>query len=152
MIKYILVQNRQGKTRLAKWYIPLDIDEQNAMKGDIHRLVASRESKSMANFVEFQSHKIVYRRYAGLFFCFGVDATDNPLAYLESIHLFVEILDAFFKNVCELDLVFNFYLVYAIIDEIILGGELQEFSKQTVLNRLELIVKQEWFWTLHHWW
>jgi AP-2 complex subunit sigma-1 len=71
----------------------------------------------------------VYRRYAGLFFCVCVDANDNELAYLEAIHLFVEILgecgiyfhdeeermtehgssDAFFDNVCELDLVFNFY-------------------------------------------
>ena len=57
-----------------------------------------------------------------------VDANDNELAYLEAIHLFVEILgafsgdrglrrwliqktDAFFDNVCELDLVFNFYKV-----------------------------------------
>lgn len=38
----------------------------------------------------------------------GVDVTDNELAYLESIHLFVELLDEFFRNVCELDIVFNF--------------------------------------------
>ena len=71
---------------------------------------------------------MVYRRYAGLFFCLCVDANDNELAYLEAIHLFVEILgiihrrvtlwlsdrlllDTFFDNVCELDLVFNFYKV-----------------------------------------
>jgi AP-2 complex subunit sigma-1 len=30
---------------------------------------------------------------------------------LEAIHFFVEVLDAFFGNVCELDLVFNFYKV-----------------------------------------
>jgi AP-2 complex subunit sigma-1 len=78
---------------------------------------------------KFQNYKVVYRRYAGLFFCVCVDANDNELAYLEAIHLFVEILgkceiyfhdeeermtehgssDAFFDNVCELDLVFNFY-------------------------------------------
>lgn len=40
-----------------------------------------------------------------------VDITDNELAYLECIHLFVEILDHFFSNVCELDLVFNFHKV-----------------------------------------
>lgn len=55
--------------------------------------------------------KIVYRRYAGLFFCVCVDANDNELAYLEAIHFFVEVLDASFGNVCELDLVFNFYKV-----------------------------------------
>ncbi|GFQ02806.1 ap-2 complex subunit sigma [Phtheirospermum japonicum] len=36
---------------------------------------------------------------------------DNELAYLESIHLFAEILDHFFSNVCELDLVFNLHKV-----------------------------------------
>ena len=55
----------------------------------------------------------MYRRYAGLFFCACVDANDNELAYLEAIHFFVEVLDSFFGNVCELDLVFNFYKVCA---------------------------------------
>jgi hypothetical protein len=40
-----------------------------------------------------------------------VDVTDNELAYLEGIHLFVEMLDRYFGNVCELDLVFNFHKV-----------------------------------------
>jgi AP-2 complex subunit sigma-1 len=53
----------------------------------------------------------VYRRYAGLFFSMCVDTSDNELAYLEAIHLFVEVLDEHFGNVCELDLVFNFYRV-----------------------------------------
>ena len=86
---------------------------------------------------QFRNHKVVYRRYAGLFFCICVDANDNELAYLEAIHLFVEVLgtshhhpcsntrflvlvpdwhppaDTFFDNVCELDLVFNFYKVWS---------------------------------------
>lgn len=75
-------------------------------------MVAPRDQKYQSNFVEFKrSTKIVYRRYAGLFFCACVDATDNELAYLEAIHFFVEVLDQFFGNVCELDLVFNFYKV-----------------------------------------
>lgn len=41
----------------------------------------------------------------------GLDAADNELATLEAVHLFVEILDHFFSNVCELDLVFNFHKV-----------------------------------------
>lgn len=110
----------------------------------------------------------MYRRYAGLFFCVCVDANDNELAYLEAIHLFVEVLgkpsssllstlhsrtdsvrltlipptsgtvvDAFFGNVCELDLVFNFYKVYAILDEVFLAGEIEETSKHVVLARLD---------------
>jgi hypothetical protein len=53
----------------------------------------------------------VYRRYAGLFFSVCIDASDNELSMLEAIHLFVEILDHYFSNVCELDLVFNFHKV-----------------------------------------
>jgi AP-2 complex subunit sigma-1 len=41
---------------------------------------------------QYRTWKIVYRRYAGLFFGICVDANDNELAYLEAIHLFVEVL------------------------------------------------------------
>lgn len=62
--------------------------------------------------------------------------------------------DAFFQNVCELDLVFSFYKVsasvwsmqvchgldggrafqvYAIMDEVFLAGEIEETSKNVVL-------------------
>jgi AP-2 complex subunit sigma-1 len=83
----------------------------------VHRLVAPRDQKYQSNFVEFRQNKIVYRRYAGLFFCACVDANDNELAYLEAIHFFVEVLDSFFGNVCELDLVFNFYKVRCLYPE-----------------------------------
>jgi hypothetical protein len=62
-------------------------------------------------FSQFGTHKLAYRRYAGLYFCFCIDIEDNELAALEGIHLFVEILDLYFRNVCELDLVFNFWKV-----------------------------------------
>jgi AP-2 complex subunit sigma-1 len=58
--------------------------------------------------LQFRTYKLIYRRYAGLFFTIGVDVSDNELAYLETIHLFVELLDQYFSNVCELDIVFNF--------------------------------------------
>ncbi|KAJ5351930.1 hypothetical protein N7452_000904 [Penicillium brevicompactum] len=133
-----------GKTRLAKWYSPYSDEEKVKLKGEVHRLVAPRDQKYQSNFVEFRrSTKVVYRRYAGLFFCVCVDANDNELAYLEAIHFFVEVLDQFFGNVCELDLVFNFYKVYAILDEVFLAGEIQETSKQVVLTRLEHLDKLE---------
>jgi AP-2 complex subunit sigma-1 len=129
----------------------------------VHRLIAPRDQKHQSNFVEFRQHRVVYRRYAGLFFCVCVDANDNELAYLEAIHFFVEVLDSFFGNVCELDLVFNFYKVsanergrrtrgiglirgaqvYAILDEVFLAGEIEETSKQVVLTRLEHLDKLE---------
>ncbi|KAI0815948.1 AP-2 complex subunit sigma [Xylaria sp. FL0064] len=136
-------RQQRGKTRLAKWYVPYTDDEKIKLKGEVHRLVAPRDQKYQSNFVEFRNHKVVYRRYAGLFFCACVDTNDNELAYLEAIHFFVEVLDAFFGNVCELDLVFNFYKVYAILDEVFLAGEIEETSKQVVLTRLEHLDKLE---------
>ncbi|KAF7296363.1 AP complex subunit sigma [Mycena chlorophos] len=143
MIRFILVQNRQGKTRLSKWYAPYTDDEKMRLRGDVHRAVGARDHRFQSNFLEFRSYKIVYRRYAGLFFCIGVDANDNELAYLEAIQFFVEVLDHFFENVNELDLVFNFYKVYAILDEIFLAGEIQETSMNVVLLRLEQLEKLE---------
>ncbi|QDS78101.1 AP-2 complex subunit sigma [Venturia effusa] len=138
----ITKSNARGKTRLAKWYAPYSDEEKVKLKGEVHRLIAPRDQKHQSNFIEFRNtSKIVYRRYAGLFFCACVDTNDNELAYLEAIHFFVEVLDAFFGNVCELDLVFNFYKVYAILDEVFLAGEIEETSKQVVLTRLEHLDK-----------
>ncbi|XP_021692732.2 AP-2 complex subunit sigma [Hevea brasiliensis] len=142
MIRFILLQNRQGKTRLAKYYVPLEDSEKHKVEYEVHRLVVNRDPK-FTNFVEFRTHKVIYRRYAGLFFSLCVDITDNELAYLECIHLFVEILDHFFSNVCELDLVFNFHKVYLILDEFILAGELQETSKKAIIERMGELEKLE---------
>lgn len=85
---------------------------------------------------QFRNFKIVYRRYAGLYFCICVDVNDNNLCYLEAIHNFVEVLNEYFHNVCELDLVFNFYKVYTVVDEMFLAGEIRETSQTKVLKQL----------------
>src|SRR3989338_6147889 len=133
MIRYFLVQNRQGKTRISKWYVHYEDEEKRRLQYEVHRLVNSREQR-FTNFVEFRNHKIVYRRYAGLFFCMCVNSTDNDLAVLEAIHCFVEVLDAYFGSVCELDLIFNFHTIYLILDEIFVAGEIMETCKDTILT------------------
>ena len=54
---------------------------------------------------------------------------------MEFIHLFVETLDKFFGSVCELDVVYNFYKVYAILDELVIGGEIIETCKEKVVKK-----------------
>ncbi|EJD53619.1 Adaptor protein complex sigma subunit [Auricularia subglabra TFB-10046 SS5] len=133
MITYILLVSRQGKVRLAKWFTTLPPKSKAKIVKEVTQQVLARRSK-MCNVLEHRDSKVVYRRYASLFFVCGIDDADNELICLEIIHRYVEVLDRYFGNVCELDLIFNFQKAYAILDELIIAGELQESSKKSVLR------------------
>ena len=87
MIRYLLLQNKQGKTRLSKWYIPVE------------------------------------------------------LLTLETIHFLVETLDMYFKSVCEMDIIYNFYKVYEIMDNYIVAGEVLDVNKIEIINRIRELEK-----------
>ncbi|KAI0638157.1 Adaptor protein complex sigma subunit [Trametes polyzona] len=133
MINYMLLVSRQGKVRLAKWYQTMSQKAKAKIVKDVTQLVLARRTR-MCNFLEYKDTKVVYRRYASLFFVCGISQGDNELVTLEIIHRYVEVLDRYFGNVCELDLIFNFQKAYAILDELIIAGELQESSKKSVLR------------------
>ena len=40
----------------------------------------------------------------------------------------------YFGNVCELDIIFNFHRAYHILDELMIGGYIQDTSKKEVLK------------------
>ena len=44
----------------------------------------ARDSR-FTNFIEYMNYKIVYKRYAGLYFSICIDYLDNELASLEFI-------------------------------------------------------------------
>ena len=73
---------------------------------DIHSSVVKR-GRRMCNILEWKEYKIVYRRYASLYFAFCVDTDDNELLILEAIHMFVVMLDVTFQNVSELDIILS---------------------------------------------
>jgi hypothetical protein len=55
MIQFILVQNRQGITRLSKYYRQYTDDERVRLEDEIHRLETGRDAK-FTNFVEVRHH------------------------------------------------------------------------------------------------
>lgn len=94
-----------------------------------------------APLLQFKTYKIVYRRYAGLFFSVGIDVSDNELTALEAIHLFVEILDHYFSNVCELDLVFNFHKARGHPGKYSLRGALSIRASCCLLHQLSCVTQ-----------
>nr|XP_034905362.1 AP-1 complex subunit sigma-1-like [Populus alba] len=133
LIHFVLLVSRQGKVRLAKWYSPYTLSERSKVIRELSGIILNRGPK-LCNFVEWRGFRVVYRRYAGLYFCMCVDEKDNELEVLDIIHHYVEILDRYFGSVCELDLIFNFHKAYYILDEILIAGELQESSKRSVIR------------------
>ena len=79
---------------------------------------------------------LVCFRYASLYFACCVEQSDNELIVLDIIHHFVEVLDRYFSNVCELDLIFNFHQSYFILEEMIVGGFIMESSKKQALKMI----------------
>ncbi|XP_021285049.1 AP-1 complex subunit sigma-1-like isoform X1 [Herrania umbratica] len=136
MIHFVLLVSRQGKVRLTKWYSPYSQKERSKVIRELSGIILSRGPK-LCNFVEWRGFKVVYKRYAGLYFCMCINQDDNELEILDIIHHYVEILDRYFGSVCELDLIFNFHKAYYILDELLIAGELQESSKRTVLRLVD---------------
>lgn len=119
------------------------------------------------SFFEYRGYKIIYRRYASLFFIVAVDGDEeNELAILEFIHSLVETMDRYFESVTELDVrmstfYFNlFILIYRltcdllisqimchiekahyIVDEMVANGVIVETNKANILKPILLMDK-----------
>ncbi|XP_041353870.1 AP-1 complex subunit sigma-2 isoform X3 [Gigantopelta aegis] len=135
MMQFMLLFSRQGKLRLQKWYEAHTDKQKKKITRELVTMVLSRKPK-MCSFLEWKDLKIVYKRYASLYFCCAIEPEDNELLTLEIIHRYVELLDKYFGSVCELDIIFNFEKAYFMLDEFLLGGEVQETSKKNVLKAI----------------
>jgi len=135
MIHFLLLFSRQGKLRLQKWFDAYQEKSKKKITRELISTILTRKPK-MSSFIEWQDMKIVYKRYASLYFCAAIDAGDNELLTLEIIHRYVELLDKYFGSVCELDIIFNYEKAYFMLDELLIGGEIQETSKKNVLKAI----------------
>ncbi|KAK1344938.1 hypothetical protein QTO34_013642 [Cnephaeus nilssonii] len=187
-MRFMLLFSRQGKLRLQKWYLATSDKERKKMVRELMQVVLARKPK-MCSFLEWRDLKVVYKRYASLYFCCAIEGQDNELITLELIHRYVELLDKYFGSnlgkeaspvlvgtmsqilgdkatkatvgdkearegegnlvqVCELDIIFNFEKAYFILDEFLMGGDVQDTSKKSVLKAIEQadLLQEVWAW------
>jgi len=109
--------------------------EKQRVTKELTAIVPLRKSK-MCNVLEYKDSKLVYRRYASLFFIACIGNDDNELLALEVIQRYVEVMDKIYGNVCELDIIFNFQLAYQILDELVIDGVMQESSSSEIIRRI----------------
>uniref|UniRef100_UPI0035900FF1 AP-1 complex subunit sigma-2-like isoform X2 n=1 Tax=Myxine glutinosa TaxID=7769 RepID=UPI0035900FF1 len=128
----MLLFSRQGCIRLQKWFVAAGERERRQTQRELLTTVLARAPRS-SSCLQWRDLRIIYKRYASLYFCCAIEEGDNELLTLELIHRYVELLDQYFGSVCELDIIFNFEKAYFILDELLLGGEVQETSKRVVL-------------------
>ena len=135
MIRLILLVNKQGKIRLMKFYDSFTISQRQKTVKEISVMVIGRSIRC-SNVIEWGQYKIIYKRYASLYFICLTDKEDNELITLELIQHYVECLDKYFGNVCELDIIFNYHKAYYIIEEILSAGIIQESDKKAIIQLL----------------
>ncbi|XP_036926990.1 AP-4 complex subunit sigma-1 isoform X1 [Acanthopagrus latus] len=97
MIKFMLMVNRQGQTRLSRYYTPVELSRRAVLEADVVRCCLSRK-KDQCSFVEYKDFKLVYRQYAALYIVVGVTDSENELSVYELVHNFVEVLDKYFSR------------------------------------------------------
>ncbi|KAM6968678.1 AP-4 complex subunit sigma-1 [Tautogolabrus adspersus] len=147
MIKFILMVNRQGQTRMSRYYTPVELSRRATLEADVVRCCLSRK-KDQCSFVEYKDFKLVYRQYAALYIVVAVTDSENELSVYELVHNFVEVLDKYFSRVfvcvslqSELDIMFNLDRVHVILDEMIQNGHIVETNKSRILAPLTALDK-----------
>ena len=135
MIQAFLIINNFGKPRLLKFYKQTvrmapahghvfihsllfacaaqpEQKQQQIVRELFATLTARAETSS--SFIDASSYfpdvpgaRIIYRQYATLYFCMVIDSSESELGILDLVQVLVETLDRHFKNVCELDIIFN---------------------------------------------
>ncbi|KAA8649744.1 hypothetical protein EYZ11_001679 [Aspergillus tanneri] len=150
MINAVLVFNNAGQPRLTKFYTQIDTQTKQSLIGQIYKLVSQRPP-SACNFLPLPPllsqgarsnvengpsdapTQITYRTYATLSFIMISTSTESPLALIDLIQVFVEALDRMFENVCELDLIFGYETMHAVLSEMIVGGVVVETNLEKIV-------------------
>uniref|UniRef100_A0A671UH07 AP complex subunit sigma n=1 Tax=Sparus aurata TaxID=8175 RepID=A0A671UH07_SPAAU len=109
--------NRQGQTRLSRYYTPVELSRRAVLEADVVRCCLTRKKDQVTS------------------------CLPNELSVYELVHNFVEVLDKYFSRVVSLDIMFNLDRVHIILDEMIQNGHIVETNKSRVLAPLTALDK-----------
>lgn len=140
-IQFLLMVNKQGQTRLSQYFFDIGIQERTTLEGELVRKCLGR-APTKSSFLEHQKWKIIYRKYASLYFIIGTDMDDDSeQGYFAFIHNVVETFDKYFESVCELDIMFNIEKAHYILEEMMQNGQIIENNKNIILSPLYALEK-----------
>eukprot|EP01135_Chromosphaera_perkinsii_P001310 Nk52_evm37s164 gene=Nk52_evmTU37s164 len=141
MIHYVLLVNKQGQTRVCKYYSShVETEARKGLEAEVIRKILLRK-ESHCYYTEHEGLRLIYRKYASLYVVLGVDQDENELSCLDFIHLLVEVLDKQFDGVCELDFMYKIDKVHFVLDEMIINGYIAETNKRIVSDVVSVIDK-----------
>jgi len=139
MIHSVVIFNEVGKPRMMRFYDRTPLRNQAEALKTMHSLVSARNPDDSCVINDYGNNpdlKVIYRHFATLFFVVVIDTAESELAILDLIQVLVQVLDACFENVCELDLIYHYDRVQYIIDELIIGGCVLESNVDSIMQAI----------------
>ncbi|KAK2964922.1 Adaptor protein complex 4 (AP-4), sigma subunit [Blattamonas nauphoetae] len=138
MIHFFLVVNKFGTTRLTQYYNHLTMQERVALEGEIIRQCLSLND-NQCPFFDYSNYRIIFKRFASLYFIVGTSDEEIELEMIELIQLFVETLDYYFESVCEFDIMANLDRVHFILNEMIANGHVVSTGRKEILEPVDFL-------------
>ena len=136
MIKFFLIVNRHGQTRLAQYYGERPtIEERQKLENEIIRQCVSR-NEDMSFVFHYNDIKIVYRRYLAIYCIAGVDNDANEIATVSLFDFLFQTLREYFGDITEFHILYHLPEVYTALNEIIMDGVIVETSKSKIIQYL----------------
>lgn len=139
MIKFFLIVNRHGQTRLAQYYGERpSIEERQKLESEIIRQCVSRNEQMSFSF-KHGDLKIVYKRYLAIYCIAGVEEDANEIAVTAFFDFFFQTLREYFGDITEFHILYHLPQAYSALNEIVADGQIVETSRQKVVAFLNSI-------------
>jgi AP-4 complex subunit sigma-1 len=139
MIKFFLIVNRHGETRLAQYYGQRPgLEERQKLENEIVRKCVAR-NEEMSFCFHHGDIKLIYKRYLAIYCIAGVEEDANEIAILSLFDFLFQTLREYFGDITEFHILYRLAETYTALNEIIMDGQIIETSKTKVLASLSSI-------------